>query len=229
MKGSKHSKRMAASKEAVEVKSESDSEIESRVGKAENVTIKSESESDSEVSDIDSELDEKDEFDEDEMRDASQSDNDDATTENQTRKRTPQESFATAMDAIFGSKIKAHDRENPVLIRSRKKAKVITEAKLEYNARKALAQEKKEFLEKAHDRQVLPTGANARQVLEQERVLRKTAQRGVVQLFNAIMKAQGQAATAASAAGATTGTTDRVKQKVNEMTKDSFLDAIRMG
>lgn len=205
-----------------DVKSESDSDMDTKV------EIKSESDlsdDDDEIKDDDDDLElEDDEF------DVGDDDEDDEKDGIHPKKRTAQESFANAMDAIFGSKIKAHDRDNPVLIRARKKAKLMTDAKLEYNAKKALAAEKKEFLEKGHERDILPTGSDARVVLEKERTLRKTAQRGVVQLFNAIMKAQGQAASVSSAPkGSMGGTADRVKEKVGEMTKDTFLDAIRSG
>lgn len=104
------------------------------------------------------------------------------------QKNNGSESFAKAMSAILDSKVKAHDRKNPILIRSKKTAKELESAKLEAKARRALNAEKKISLDKDRVTNLIPE-ENATHILEQERKLRKIAQRGVVQLFNAIQAA----------------------------------------
>jgi hypothetical protein len=97
------------------------------------------------------------------------------------------------MSAILDSKVKAHDRKNPILIRSKKSAKELESAKLEAKARRALNSEKRALLDKDRKINLIPE-ENATQALEHEKKLRKIAQRGVVQLFNAIQAAQSTGA-----------------------------------
>jgi mitochondrial fusion and transport protein UGO1 len=61
--------------------------------------------------------------------------------------------------------------------------------------------------------------------VEYERVLRKTAQRGVVTLFNAIRASQVKAEEAARGGGTTAEREERIK----EMSKEGFLNLIKSG
>lgn len=101
------------------------------------------------------------------------------------------EAFSKAMTAILGSKVKAHDRKDPILVRAKKAGKEIEASKLEAKAKRALASEKKQSVDR--DRiKTLYTGetADLQGQLEFEKKLKKTAQRGVVKLFNAIQASQ---------------------------------------
>ncbi|KAK7205318.1 Rrp15p-domain-containing protein [Myxozyma melibiosi] len=109
--------------------------------------------------------------------------------------------FSTAMTAILGSHLKAHDRSDPVLVRSKKAAKEIEDAKLEAKAKRALRMEKKGLLDKERVKDVISglregeaTDPDAVQKnTEREKKLKKTAKRGVVKLFNTVIEAQKKA------------------------------------
>jgi len=70
----------------------------------------------------------------------------------------------------------------------------------------------------------------AQVVAEQERRLKKTAQRGVVKLFNAVRAAQVKAEEAAQQAksGGIVGM-ERRQEKINELSKKGFLDLLAGG
>ena len=68
-------------------------------------------------------------------------------------------------------------------------------------------------------------GGTAESVKEEERKLKKTAQRGVVKLFNAVRAAQVKAEEARGLGG----TRDRKEERVGEMSKKGFLDMVASG
>ena len=68
-------------------------------------------------------------------------------------------------------------------------------------------------------------GATAAEIKEQETRLRKTAQRGVVKLFNAVRAAQVKGEEAARKGGAA----GRKKERVGEMSKVGFLELVAKG
>jgi len=131
--------------------------------------------------------------------------------------------FDSAMSAILGSRVKAHDADNPILIRNKRTAKEIDEAREDRKVRRALHADRQQFKDKARVKQVVPKDPElAGEVISRERTLRKTAQRGVVKLLNAITSAQTAAAPDAP--------TDRRRAEAStEMSKEKFLDMIRMG
>ncbi|KAK9239251.1 Rrp15p-domain-containing protein [Lipomyces kononenkoae] len=122
------------------------------------------------------------------------------------KKRTDPEAFSSAMTAILSSHLKAHDRKDPVLVRSKKTAKAIEESKLEAKARRELRLEKKGFLDRERIKDVItgvregdePNPDAVRKTTERERMLKKTAKRGVVKLFNTVIEAQKKATDALS-------------------------------
>ena len=73
-------------------------------------------------------------------------------------------------------------------------------------------------------------GVDTGKVLEEEKKLKKTAQRGVVRLFNAVRAAQVKAEEAARSARSegVVGMQKR-EERVNEMSKQGFLDLISSG
>jgi hypothetical protein len=149
------------------------------------------------------------------------------------------------MSKILGSKLSISKRSDPVLSRSTnaiQASKEITDLALEKKAKNKLKAEKREALEKGRVKDVLGAstafdaangrgeGATVQETMELEKRLRKTAQRGVVKLFNAVRAAQikGEEAAREARAKGLIGH-GRREEKVNEMSKKGFLDLIAGG
>lgn len=104
-------------------------------------------------------------------------------------------------------------------------------------ARRKLREERKLALEKGRVKDVLlgtdavdPGAAGegagtAGEAMELEKRLRKTAQRGVVKLFNAVRAAQVKGEEAARQGGAP----GRKKERVGEMSRQGFLELVAGG
>ncbi|RDW88321.1 putative RRP15 [Coleophoma cylindrospora] len=188
-----------------------------------------------------------------EVTDASNSDSDsedgsDAETNPnliRKRKRNDPEAFATSMSKILSSKLSTSKRSDPVLSRSVtaiQASKEITDLALEKKARQKLKEEKKVAFEKGRVKDVLGAStafdaahndgeitATTAEVMETEKKLRKTAQRGVVKLFNAVRAAQVKGEEAAKEARKSVVGQGRREEKINEMSKKGFLDLIAGG
>lgn len=168
-------------------------------------------------------------------------------------KRNDPEAFATSISKILGTKISGKNRADPVLARSadaRERVRQVLDEDLDRKARKKLREQKQRAMEKGRVRDVLVAtnstfsnvnpvtgkvvsdthGETTAEILVTERRLRKVAQRGVVQLFNAFRTAQVKAAEAERVARkqGVIGM-DRKKDKVTEMSKKGFLDLIASG
>lgn len=168
-------------------------------------------------------------------------------------KRNDPAAFATSLSKILSTKLSTARRADPVLARSaaaHEASRQAVDAALETKARKQLRNAKRAAMERGRVRDVLVAtnaefGANVHpvtgeivegagesmgQTLATERRLRKTAQRGVVQLFNAFRTAQVKAAEAERGVRkeGVIGV-DRKKEKVTEMSKKGFLDLIASG
>lgn len=146
-------------------------------------------------------------------------------------KRNDPTAFSTSISKILSTKLPTSARADPVLSRSKSAQQTSTEIadeKLDNQARAKLRAEKMEELDRGRVRDVLgvergQTGA----VAEEEKRLRKTAQRGVVKLFNAVRAAQvrGEAAVKDERQKGTVGMGEREKA-VNEVSKQGFLELI---
>ncbi|TGO70787.1 hypothetical protein BELL_0666g00080 [Botrytis elliptica] len=194
---------------------------------------------------------------EEEVTDASNSDSENSDDDSDTnsnpnlikaRKRNDPEAFATSMSKILGSKLSASKRNDPVLSRSQtaiEASKEMTDLALEKKAKHKMREEKKAAMEKGRVKDVLGAstafdasngygnGENVPSVqatMELEKRLRKTAQRGVVKLFNAVRAAQVKGDEAAKEARqkGVVGQ-GRREEKINEMSKKGFLDLIAGG
>lgn len=162
-------------------------------------------------------------------------------------KRNDPDAFATSMSKILGSKLSTSKRSDPVLSRSvnaLQASKEITDQALEKKAKQKMREEKRQAMDKGRVKDVLgastafdaankeegePT-ATVQQIMEEEKRLRKTAQRGVVRMFNAVRSAQikgEQAAKDARQKGLVGH--GRREEKVNEMSKQGFLALIAGG
>lgn len=161
------------------------------------------------------------------------------------RKRNDPEAFATSISKILGSKLSTSKREDPVLSRSVQAieaSKEMTDLALEKKARHRIKEEKKAALERGRVKDVLGAStafdaenrhenvASVQETMELEKRLRKTAQRGVVKLFNAVRAAQikGEEAAKEARAKGLVGQ-GRREERVNEMSKKGFLDLIAGG
>lgn len=201
------------------------------------------SEADDDDDDDDDELDENDEYsdlddddDDDQQEDDSNGKAPARSKPKSKSKRADPDAFATSLSKILATKLSAARRADPVLVRSaeaQQAGRRAADAALDAKARKKLRDQKRLALEKGRVRDVLaPTtpGQTTAEILERERRLRKVAQRGVVQLFNAFRTAQAKAAEAerATRKAGVVGM-DRKKEKVTEMSKKGFLDLIAAG
>ncbi|SCU94869.1 LAME_0F09692g1_1 [Lachancea meyersii CBS 8951] len=142
--------------------------------------------------------------------------------------------FSTAINAILGSHLKAHDRKDPIMARKKNASKKLESDKLEAKAKRAMLAEKKKLLNKSRTKDIIPTisaetdsGAEIREVLEKERRLRKIAQKGVVKLFNAILSTQVK--TERDGAEKLSDIKNRTEKKdmLTDLSKEKFLDLVK--
>ena len=160
-------------------------------------------------------------------------------------KRNDPTAFASSITSILTSKLSHPQRSDPVLARSSAATEANTalrESQLEKRVRQQLRAEKKALLEKGRVKDVLlgiavGVGEKAEEeegvvgrVLEEEKRLRKTAQRGVVKLFNAVRMAQvrGEEARKEAVGKGVVGAKRR-EEKVAEMSKKGFLELVAAG
>jgi hypothetical protein len=162
------------------------------------------------------------------------------------RKRNDPDAFATSMSKILSSKLSTSKRSDPVLSRSvtaLQASKEITDLALEKKAKSKLRDEKRAALDKGRVKDVLGAstafdaangkgegGQSVQETMELEKRLRKTAQRGVVKLFNAVRAAQvkGEEAAREARNKGIVGQ-GRREEKINEMSKKGFLELIAGG
>ena len=187
-------------------------------------------------------LEDLDEDDEPDLIDADEFDDSDAASDDSTskttkkRKRNDPTAFATSMSKILSSKLSNAKRSDPVLSRSVDAAtasKELIDQRLEAKAKRQLHAEKRQAMEKGRVKDVLgldTTSVSTAHIQEQERRLKKTAQRGVVKLFNAVRAAQvkGEQARAEAKREGVVGMGQR-EERASEMSKKGFLDLLAQG
>ena len=148
-----------------------------------------------------------------------------------TKKRNDPEAFSTSMAKILSTKLPQSARNDPVLSRSRDAVQTtssMANERLERKAKAKLRAEKREEMERGRIKDVLGfESGTTGEAVEEEKRLRKVAQRGVVKLFNAVRAAQVQADRAAKTEQkkGTVGIANR-EERVKEMSKQGFLDLI---
>ncbi|KAL1644479.1 pre-60S ribosomal particles component [Diplodia intermedia] len=181
--------------------------------------------------DEESQSDNDDEYDDDDSDGASSS-----ALGGSKKKRNDPEAFATSLQKILGSKLSTSKRADPILSRSRvahDAGHELVDMKLEIKARHKMRDEKHALLEKGRVKDVLGLSTpevSTQSIQEEERRLKKTAQRGVVKLFNAVRAAQvkGEQAAKEARMKGVVGM-DKRDEKVTEMSKKGFLDLIAGG
>lgn len=135
--------------------------------------------------------------------------------------------FATAFNAILGSKLKAYDRKDPILARNKSHLKKLESDKLENKARRLLLAEKKDLRDKQRVKNLLPNAdepEKVREALERERAMKKVAQKGVVKLFNVVLATQVK--TNQEISKEHVGQTKK-EELVTEISKNKFLDLVK--
>ncbi|KAI0867477.1 Rrp15p-domain-containing protein [Hypoxylon argillaceum] len=152
-------------------------------------------------------------------------------------KRNDPGAFATSLQKILSTKLSNSKKSDAILSRSveaHKASREIVDATLEAKARKLLRDQKLLALEKGRVKDVL-TGdvgeeISTGEIMQTERRLRKTAHRGVIMLFRAVREAQERAIEADRDARkeGIIGAHQR-QEKVNEMSRQGFLDLIAGG
>jgi hypothetical protein len=146
-------------------------------------------------------------------------------------KRNDPVAFSTSISKILSTKLPSSARADPVLSRSKYASQLSSEhaeQKLDNAARAKMRAEKKEELDRGRVRDVLGIERGLTgDVAEDEKRLRKMAQRGVVKLFNAVRAAQvrGEEAAKGERQKGTVGMGEREKA-VNEVSKQGFLELI---
>lgn len=152
------------------------------------------------------------------------------------RKRNDPEAFATSISKILNTKLTTQKRSEPILARSKAADytnKTLADVRLTQKAHRQVLAEKKAALEKGRVKDVLglndPT-VSTEATTTKEKELRRTAQKGVIKLFNAVRAAQvkGEAAERESREKGVVGLAKREEQ-VKEMSKQGFLDMISGG
>ncbi|KAM9920567.1 hypothetical protein OXX59_007125 [Metschnikowia pulcherrima] len=135
--------------------------------------------------------------------------------------------FANAFNAIIGSKLKAHDRNDPILVRNKSTLKKLESDKLDAKAKRVMLSEKREMQDKLRVTNLLPAAhdtENAREMIEKEKRLKKVAQKGVVKLFNAVLATQVR--TNQDLDQENVGSSKK-QELLNELTKSKFLDLVK--
>lgn len=181
-------------------------------------------------------VDEDSEQDEESGTDASEVSETSTNNPRKTRKRNDPEAFATSISKILGTKLTSQKRSEPILSRSKSAQetnKSLSDHKLTLKAHRALLAEKKAAQEKDRVKDVLGLQAedvSTADIVAEEKRLRKTAQKGVIKLFNAVRAAQVKAEQAEKEArqSGVVGMAQR-EDKVKEMSKQGFLDMIAGG
>jgi fusion and transport protein UGO1 len=152
------------------------------------------------------------------------------------RKRNDPEAFATSISKILATKLTTQKRSEPILSRSksaRDTNKSLSDHKLTLKANRALLAEKKAAQEKGRVKDVLglqKENVSTAEIVAEEKKLRRTAQKGVIKLFNAVRAAQvkGEQAEKEARSKGVVGL-DKREEKVKEMSKQGFLDMIAGG
>lgn len=137
------------------------------------------------------------------------------------------ESFANAFNAIVGSRLKAYNRKDPILAKNKTTLKKLESDKLEAKAKRLILSEKKQIHDKHRIKNLLPSAdepEKVRTIIQNERQLKKVAQKGVVRLFNAVLSTQIK--TNQELGQEKVGQAKK-EELMNEISKEKFLDLVQ--
>jgi fusion and transport protein UGO1 len=152
------------------------------------------------------------------------------------KKRNDPDAFATSISRILNTKLTSTKRSEPILAQSKDAQtanKELADSKLTEKARRQVLAEKRAAREKGRVKDVLglnDLNISTAEVTAKEKELRRTAQKGVIKLFNAVRAAQvkGEMAEQQAKEQNVVGMAKR-EDKVKEMSKQGFLDMITGG
>ncbi|CBY01493.1 hypothetical protein IAQ61_003320 [Plenodomus lingam] len=152
------------------------------------------------------------------------------------KKRNDPEAFATSISKILNTKLTTTKRSEPILARSKDAAtanRELADSKLTEKARRQVVAERKAAQDKGRVKDVLGLNdpiISTATTSAKEKELRRTAQKGVIKLFNAVRAAQvkGEQAEREAKEGGHVGMGTR-ETMVKEMSKQGFLDMITGG
>lgn len=152
------------------------------------------------------------------------------------RKRNDPEAFATSISKILNTKLTSTKRSEPILSRSKDAQtanRELADSKLTEKARRQIVVERKAAQDKGRVKDVLglnDANVSTAATSAKEKELRRTAQKGVIKLFNAVRAAQvkGEQAEREAKEGNIVGMAKR-EERVKEMSKQGFLDMITGG
>lgn len=153
-----------------------------------------------------------------------------------TRKRNDPDAFATSISKILNTKLTSQKRSEPILSRSKSAQeanKTLSDQKLTQKAHKQLLAEKRAAQEAGRVKDILglnDPNVSTEATTAKERELKRTAQKGVIKLFNAVRAAQvkGEQAEREAREKGVVGLGKREEQ-VKELSKQGFLDMITGG
>ena len=149
------------------------------------------------------------------------------------KKRNDPEAFANSISRILGTKLTSQKRSEPILSRSKSAQdtnRSLSDHKLTQKAHRQVLADKKAAQEKDRIKDVLGLGnseVSTAEVTAKEKQLRRTAQKGVIKLFNAVRAAQvkGEQAEREARMKGVVGMSKR-EENVKEMSKQGFLEQI---
>ena len=137
--------------------------------------------------------------------------------------------FASSMAGILGYKLTRTQRQNPILARSataKEADETLLDKKLEKKAKAEMKKEKEKEKETHGGGDALVEGQGIFAMDQQEeKELRKMAQRGVIKMFNAFNSVREKAAEAQRLGG----TRAKREEKATEMSKEGWLEYIGQG
>ncbi|ODV97681.1 hypothetical protein PACTADRAFT_47552 [Pachysolen tannophilus NRRL Y-2460] len=171
----------------------------------------------------------------------SDSDSDDYSTKKKSKPKGDDnsESFSNAFNAIINSKLKSYNRKDPILVRSKSKLQKFQDEKLEQKAKRALLAEKNAQLNKDRIKDIYQInaggnddgndGEQVKKIMQREKFFKKTAQRGVIRLFNAILLTQTSTIKELETEEKEKGKVGKIAEKelLNEISKEKFMDLIQ--
>ncbi|KTW29769.1 hypothetical protein T552_00976 [Pneumocystis carinii B80] len=139
--------------------------------------------------------------------------------------------FGEAMSRIVSSDVKSIYKEDPILSSCIMEiSKKIEEKNVENKAKMLISMEKKKEQEKGRIKDIIPLNNDEEvsKILNYEKFLRKTAQKAVINLFNAIGEAQAKAKKVSKDLKKK-GLTNTIKREkeVAKMSKQNFFDLIK--
>lgn len=133
--------------------------------------------------------------------------------------------FANAFSTILKSKIKAHKKNNPILIRCKNTINKVNTFNQEVKLKKILRENKKIRLQSSHRIKLYSNEDEEKNVadINREREMRLEAQKGVVRLFNIILSSRNKV----FKDGIDSNIRNDSKNEFDKISKEDFLELMQ--